>query len=71
MTEQKRGLSLSDVQRQLDDTHRRLIAFIQRAPADQLTRETRARRRLRLDTYGHYPLHAEAIREWRERQSAE
>ncbi len=71
MTEQKRGLSLSDVQRQLDDTHRQLIDFIQSAPADQLTRETRARRRLRLDTYGHYPLHAEAIREWRERQSAE
>jgi hypothetical protein len=32
---------------------RRLIAFIQSAPADQFTRETRARRRLRLDTYGH------------------
>jgi hypothetical protein len=27
------------------------------------------RRRLRLDTYGHYPTHAEAIREWRGRRS--
>ena len=65
MTEQKAHLSLSEVRRQLDATHRRLIAFIQRAPEDQLGRETRFRRRLRLDTYGHYPLHAEAIRRWR------
>lgn len=71
MIEQTRGLSLSDVRRQLDDTHRRLIAFIQSAPADQFTRETRARRRLRLDTYGHYPLHAAAIWAWRERRSTE
>ena len=71
MTARKRSLSLSDVRQQLDDTHRRLIAFIQSAPADQFTGDTRARRRLRLDTYGHYPLHTAAIREWRERRSAE
>jgi hypothetical protein len=65
MTEQKARLSLSAVRRQLAGTHRRLIDFIQRAPEDQLGRETRFRRRLRLDTYGHYPLHAEAIRRWR------
>ena len=70
MIEQTRGLSLSAVRRQLDDTHRRLIAFIQSAPEGQFTRETRARRRLRLDTYGHYPEHAAAIREWRERRTA-
>src|SRR5881296_3031323 len=28
--------------------------------------ETRVRRRLLLDTYGHYPKHARAIRTWRE-----
>jgi hypothetical protein len=66
MTEQKARLSLSAVRRQLDETHRRLIEFVQRAPEDQLSRETRFRRRLRLDTYAHYPLHAEAIRQWRE-----
>jgi len=65
MTEQKASLSLAAVRRQLDETHRRLIDFIQRAPEDQLSRETRFRRRLRLDTYSHYPLHAEAIRRWR------
>lgn len=68
--EQKRGLALADVRRQQDETHRRLIAFIRSAPADQFARETRARRRLRLDTYGHYPLHTEAIRAWRERRPA-
>jgi hypothetical protein len=65
MTAQKERLSLSVVRRELDGTHRRLIDFIQRAPEDQLSRETRFRRRLRLDTYGHYPQHAEAIRQWR------
>jgi hypothetical protein len=66
MIAEKRGLALADVRGQLAETHRRLIEFVRSAPADQFTRETRARRRLRLDTYGHYPLHAEAIRAWRE-----
>lgn len=70
MTEQKRDLSLSEVLRQLDDTHRRLIGFIESAPDDQFIRDTRFRHRLRLDTYSHYPKHAEAIRKWRERRSA-
>jgi hypothetical protein len=70
MTEQKRKLSLSEVLRQRDDTHRRLIDLIQSVPEDQIARETRFRRRLRLDTYSHYPKHAEAIREWRELRSA-
>jgi DinB superfamily len=64
-TEQKRGLSLSEVLSQLDHTHRRLIDFVHRAPEDQLIRDTRARRRLRLDTYGHYAKHAEGILKWR------
>ena len=65
MTEQKASLSLAVVRRQLDETHRRLIDFVQTAPEDPLSRESRFRRRLRLDAYGHYPLHAEAIRQWR------
>ena len=67
MTEQKRGLALSDVLRQLDETHRRLIDYIRSVPEEHFTRETRFRHRLRLDTYSHYPKHAKAIREWRER----
>jgi len=70
MTELKRGLSLSEVLQQQQDTHRRLIEFIQQAPEDQFIRETRFRRRLRLDTYGHYSEHAERIRQWREQRSA-
>jgi hypothetical protein len=69
-TEQKRGLSLSAVRKQQEEVHRRLIEFILSAPEEQFAQETRARRRLRLDTYGHYPLHTEAIREWREGRSA-
>jgi hypothetical protein len=67
MTEEKRNLSLSEVLKQRDETHSRLNDFIQSVPEDQIAQETRFRRRLRLDTYSHYPKHAEAIRKWRER----
>lgn len=67
MTERKQSLSLADVLREQDETHRRLVAYIERAPAGQITRETRFRRRIRLDAYSHYPIHAKAIRQWRER----
>ena len=67
MIEQKRDLSLADVLQQQDEIHRQLIAYIQSVPEEQFTRETRFRHRLRLDTYSHYPKHAKAIRDWRER----
>ncbi len=69
MHERKRDLSLSAVLTERDDTHRRLIAYIQTVPEEQFTRETRFRRRLRLDTYSHYPLHTAAIQLWRARGS--
>jgi hypothetical protein len=69
MAERQRGLSLADVLAQQSDTHQRLIAFIEGVPEDQITRETRFRRRLRLDTYSHYPIHTRAIREWRQRRA--
>jgi hypothetical protein len=71
MTEQKRSLSLAEVRTQLGETHRRIVDFVRNAPGDHFTRETRARRRLRLDTYSHYPEHAKAIRAWREQQPAD
>ena len=71
MTEEKRGLSLSEVLRQLEDTHGRVIDFVRRTPEAQFTVETRFRRRLRLDTYSHYPEHAEAIRKWRKQRLGE
>lgn len=67
MTEQKRALSLSEVLAQLAETHRQLIDYIQSVPEELFTQETRFRRRLRLDTYSHYPEHTKMIREWRER----
>lgn len=68
MTEQREHLSLADVLREHDQVHARLVEYVGAAPEELYTRETRFRRRLRLDTYGHYPLHARAIREWRQRQ---
>ncbi|HSR11333.1 MAG TPA: DinB family protein [Thermodesulfobacteriota bacterium] len=66
MTERKKGLSLSEVLREQADTHRRLLKYLVTVPEAQLTGETRFRRRLRLDTYGHYKIHAQAIRKLRE-----
>ncbi len=70
MVEQRRALPLAEVLRQLDDTHQRLIAFVQTMHEEQITSETRARRRLRLDTWSHYPIHTTAILEWRDRRTA-
>jgi hypothetical protein len=68
MTEQKRALSLAEVLERLDETHRRLVDYVESVPEEQFTRETRFRRRLRLDTYSHYPIHTRMIRDWREQR---
>ena len=68
MTERRRGLPLAEVLRRQADVHDRLLDYVRGAPAGLLARETRFRRRLRLDTWGHYPKHAAAIRAWRERR---
>jgi hypothetical protein len=70
MTEEKRRLPLAEVLRQFRDTHRSLIRLVQREPGARFAPDTRARRRLRLDTYGHYPEHGRAIRAWRARVAA-
>lgn len=67
-TERDRGLPLAEVLRRRDATHRRLLGLIAGLPEASLAGETRVRRRLRLDAYGHYPTHARAIRRWRERR---
>jgi hypothetical protein len=69
-TEDGRRLSLAEVLRRRDETHARLVDFIRGQPAGTFGGRTRARRRLRLDTYGHYPEHTAAIRAWRERLPA-
>ena len=65
MTVRKAALSLSEVLGQQEEVHEQVIALVGRVPEDLFLRETRFRRRLRLDTYSHYPKHAEAIRRWR------
>ena len=67
MTEQRRALPLQDVLRQHDDVHVRLVDYVRSAPDHLIRTETRFRRRLKLDAIGHYPIHARAIRAWRER----
>lgn len=67
MTEQRRELPLAEVLKHSDEVHRQLFDYIARIPEDLVTTDTRFRKRLRLDTYGHYPRHAKVIREWRER----
>lgn len=66
-TEENRVRSMAEVLARFDETHRRLIAYVEDAPPEQIATETRFRRRIRLDTYSHYPIHTQAIREWRER----
>jgi hypothetical protein len=64
-TDRKRHLSLAEVLAQAAATHGRLVDYVRGTPEHHLAGDTRYRRRLRLDTYGHYPIHAEAIRQWR------
>jgi hypothetical protein len=68
-TAKRSHLPLIAVLQQQDDVHQRVVEFVESAPEDQLGGDTRFRRRLRVDTYSHYPKHAEAIRRWRERKS--
>ena len=65
MTEQKRGLSLAEVRGELVETHQRLDAFIESVPPTGIVARPRFRHRLKLDTFGHYPIHAADIRAWR------
>jgi len=65
MTEERRGLPLSEVLERSAQVHRQLLDYLARVPEDLVTTDTPFRKRLRLDTYGHYPRHAKVIREWR------
>ena len=69
MTQRTRGLSLSQVRARQERTHGKIAEFIDSVPKSQFKEETRFRRRLRWDTYGHYPKHTAAIWAWRELRS--
>lgn len=66
MTEKKRGLSLAEVRGEFVETHQRLVSFIESVPPAAIVARPRFRHRLKLDTFGHYPIHAADIRAWRE-----
>jgi hypothetical protein len=65
MTEHKKHLPLRQVLEEQRTAHRRLLEFLETVPDRHFRSEARFRRRLRLDTYSHYPKHAQAIRNWR------
>lgn len=67
MTAEKRNLSLAEVLQRLETTHQKLVEYIRTVPEEEFTTEKKFRRRLRLDTYSHYPEHARMIRQWREK----
>lgn len=67
-TEENRHRSLDEVMARFEEVHAKLVAYIEAAPEELIATETRFRRRIRLDTYSHYPTHTQAIREWREVQ---
>ena len=58
-------LSLKEARDLLQRSHGRLLDFIATVPEAWFATETRFRHRLRLDTWGHYPEHTEAILAWR------
>lgn len=68
-TGRKRGLPLADILKEQDKMHMRLVAYISTLPDEVFATDTKARRRIRLDCYGHYPIHAKAIRDWRSRNA--
>lgn len=63
--EGKKGLSLERVLTELEETHLRLLAYLDDVPEEAFATEGRFLRRLRQDTYGHYREHTEQIRAWR------
>ena len=71
MAERKRSMPLGSVLAQLDETHHRLIELVRNAPEDQLSSQSRFIRRLRLDSFGHYRIHSQAIRAWRKERAVD
>jgi len=64
-TEEWRRLTLAEVRAKAAGTHKELVDYLQGVPEDYFASDTKFRRRLRLDTYSHYPIHTRAILTWR------
>lgn len=66
MTVKRSHLTVEEVLQQHNEVHEHLLAYVRAAPEELWARETKFRRRLRLDTFGHYPVHTNAIKAWRQ-----
>ncbi len=64
----KSQFSLERLRLEMEATHQRLLALLDRVPESAYASEGRFLKRLRLDAYGHWRLHAEDVRRWRESQ---
>jgi len=65
MTLQIQKLTLDEVLTRFDQAHQRLTAFLQGVPDEAFKSDARFLRRLKYDTYHHYPEHQQAILHWR------
>lgn len=63
--EAKRTLSLERLRTEMDAVHQHLLALLDRTAESAYAEEGRFLRRLRLDAYGHWRLHAADVRRWR------
>ena len=63
--EENQNRPLPEVRTRLHDTHQQLLAYLDSVPDELLSSKERFRTRLRWDTYSHYAIHAQHIREWR------
>ncbi len=61
----KRGMTLDEVVRDMETTHRRLLSFLRIVPPAAYASEGRFVKRLRLDSYGNYRKHAAGLLSWR------
>ena len=64
--QEHRALSPVRAWQRFHENHHRLIVLLATVPEDHYATETRFRRRLRLDTYGHYSEHRRQILAWRQ-----
>lgn len=68
MTEKYRNRPLHDIRKQLEASHQDLVSYLKSLPEEKFLTQERLVRRLRNDTYGHYPEHTRAILEWRKQK---
>ena len=66
MTARDAGMPLDEVRARAAGTHARLVDYVRNVDPALLTPTSRFRHRLKLDSFGHYPIHTAQILAWRE-----